>query len=113
MPFIVDPPNCAPADVAVVPEPAYTVALCDFHGLPAKERMAAEIRYCQALERRLGSAAVVAHTLRAVMEAEEDALSPEAQALTMRWRMANTAARQVGLQGLGEPAEAYFHVRPA
>jgi len=26
-------------------------------------------------------------------------------------RMANAAARQAGLQGLGEPAEAYFDVR--
>ena len=42
----------------------YTVALRDFPDLPAKERIAAEVRYCQALERRLGSGTAVADLLR-------------------------------------------------
>lgn len=111
MPFIVDPLDSDSTDVEAVHEPFYTVALRDFPELPDKERMGAEIRYCKALERRLGSEAGVADALRAVLSLEEEGDHPEGQALALRWRMANSAARQTGLQGLGEPAEAYFDVR--
>lgn len=113
MSFIVDPLDSDCADMAAVPEPAYIVALCDFPDLPDKERMAAESRYCKAMERRFGSGAGVADTLQAVLALDEDSDHAKGQALLMRWRMANIAARQAGLQGLGEPAEAYFDVRLA
>lgn len=113
MPFIVDPLDEDVNELAAVPEPTYTVALRDFPDLPAKERMAAEIRYCKALERRFGSGAGVADALRAVVALQEEGEHPDGHALDLRWRMANMAARQAGLQGLGEPAEAYFDVRLA
>ena len=110
---IATPQDADVGDAAAAPEPEYTVALCDFPGLPDKERIAAEIRYGKALERRLGSDEGVAGTLRAVEALEEGGDPGEGQALMLRWRLASTAARQAGLQGLGEPAEAYFDVRPA
>ena len=110
MPFIVDPLDDDFSVVATIPENAYTVALRDFADLPDKERMAAEIRYCKALERRFGSGVGVADALRAVLALEDGGQHADGQAQALRWRMANAAARQAGLQGLGEPAEAYFDV---
>ena len=93
-------------------ESVYTVALCDYPGLPDRERVAAEVRYCKALERRLGSADGVAQTLREVAAQADDETgdTDEARTLALRWRLANTAARQLGLQGLGDLPSAYFHV---
>ncbi|KQP22963.1 hypothetical protein [Pseudorhodoferax sp. Leaf267] len=93
-------------------ETTYTVALCDYPELPDRERIAAEVRYGRALERRLGSAEGVAQTLRAVVALAEEGHDedPSAQTLALRWRLANTAARQLGLQGLGDLPSAYFHV---
>ncbi len=111
MAFIVDPIDTEFPEEMAVPEPGYAVVLRDFPDLPDKERMAAEVRYCKALERRIGSPALVAQTLRTVLaHAEDGAESEEASTLAMRWRLANTAARQVGLQGLGDLPEAYFDV---
>lgn len=91
----------------------YTVAPCDFPDLPAKERIAAEVRYARALERRLGSHSEVATALLGMLALEEGELNVESQALVTRWRAANSAARTQGLQGLGDVAEAYFDVRHA
>ena len=59
--------------------------------------MAAEIRYCKALERRFGSPSAVVDSLRSVKALEEDGDQANAQTIVTRWRLANSAARQVGL----------------
>lgn len=92
----------------------YTVALRDCPGLSALARMQAEIRYCQALERRLGSAQAVATTLRAVIASHQDgapgADADASDALAMRWRLANMAAHRLGLDGLPQAPSAAFEV---
>ncbi len=97
-------------------ETRYTVALCDFPGLPDKDRMAAEARYIRALERQLGGDEVVEQALRTVLRLEEsdgDDVNSEDKATMGRWTKAVNAARQAGYQGLGEAEEAYFEVRLA
>jgi len=95
----------------------YTVALRDYPELPQKERLAAEMRYCKALERRLGPPEDVVHTLRAVERlAEGDVMaepSSEEYKLVAHWRIATDAARQAAMQGLGESNEAWFDLRAA
>lgn len=96
---------------------SYTVALRDYPELPQTERLAAEARYCKALERRLGPPEDVAHTLRAVEQlADGDGMaepSSEEYKLVAHWRIATDAARQAAMQGLGESNEAWFDVRVA
>lgn len=103
-------PTATPTALAT----GYTVALRDFPGLSALDRMQAEIRYCQALERRLGSAQAVATTLRAVIASHRDGepgLDADAtDTLAMRWRLANMAAHRLGLDGLPQAAGAAFEV---
>lgn len=95
-------------------EVAYTVALRDFSELPVNERIAAEVRYCRMLERRLGSHDAVADIFRQVLVADAEGDSSEAMlTLAMQWRLVTTAARQAAFQGLGESPEAYFDVRLA
>ncbi|MBQ0131724.1 MAG: hypothetical protein KBT18_05990, partial [Comamonas sp.] len=50
----------------------FTVALCEYPGLPETERLRAEARYARTLARQLGGEACVADTLR-FMESLEDA----------------------------------------
>jgi hypothetical protein len=95
----------------------YTVALRDYPALPLKERLAAEVRYCRALERRLGPPEDVVHALRAVEQLSEGNdvadLSEEERRLVAHWRIATDAARLAAMQGLGDSAEAWFDVRLA
>lgn len=95
----------------------YTVALRDYPALPLKERLAAEVRYCRALERRLGPPEDVAHALRAVAQLDEgndiSELSDEERKLVAHWRIATDAAKLAAMQGLGESPEAWFDVRVA
>ena len=95
----------------------YTVALRDYAELPLKERLAAEVRYCRALERRLGPPEDVVHALRAVEQLAEGDSTPEPGSepykLVAHWRIATDAARQAAMQGLGESNEAWFDVRVA
>ncbi len=92
----------------------YTVALRDCPALSQHDRMQAEIRYCQALERRLGSAQAVSTTLRAVIASHQEGDPPHdadgSEALAMRWRLANMAAHRLGLQGLQDQPRASFEV---
>ncbi|MDB5848441.1 MAG: hypothetical protein JWP29_2193 [Rhodoferax sp.] len=98
-------------------ETLYTVALRDYPELPLKERLAAEVRYCRALERRLGPPVDVAHALRAVEQLSDGGditeVSEEERKLVAHWRVATDAARQAAMQGLGESPEAWFDVRVA
>ncbi len=115
MPSPFDPLDSEFPDIVTLTAPAYTVALREHPGLTSAERVTAEVRYCQALERRLGSALLVAETLRTVQANAADGNDEHADASTfaLRWRLANTAARQVGLQGLQDSPAAWFDVRLA
>jgi len=96
---------------------AYTVSLRDYPELPPKERLAAEVRYCRALERRLGPPEDVVHALKAVEQLAEGDSTPEPGSepyrLVAHWRTATDAARQAAMQGLGESHEAWFDLRAA
>lgn len=93
----------------------YTVALTDYPDLPAKEKMAAEARYCKALERKVGPPEDVVHALKAVERLADDSdgigLTDEARRLVGQWHLACNAARTAGLQGLGDVPEAWFDIR--
>ena len=100
------------ADTAV--DAPYTVNLCDFPGLPVNARMDAEVRYCRALERSLGSAEAVAVAYAAwcyAAEGEDSDADPQDKAQALRWVTAVDAARQAGFRGLSEDEGAYFEVR--
>jgi hypothetical protein len=106
-----DGPWHGPATLTASP---YVVSLQDCPGISLKDRMAAEVRYCKALERRLGSPDAVADALRAVqaIEAARPAdLSPEQKLAQARWQQANAAARLFGLNDLANVAEGRFDVR--
>jgi len=96
-------------------EARYTVTLSDYPDLPAKERMAAEARYCKALERRIGPPEDVAHVLKAIERLTDDSEvsepSDETRKLVSHWHLACNVARTAGLQGLGDLPEAWFNVR--
>ena len=53
-------------------QPCFTVALCDYPGLPDAERQRAEARYARTLARQLGGEPEVANALRI---AEDSSLS--------------------------------------
>ena len=92
----------------------YTVALCEFPGLPPAQRMAAEVRYCKALERVLGSAEGVARAYGSwcqAAQADEGEVSAGDMALAKTWVSAADAARRAGFSGLGEDEGAYFEMR--
>lgn len=106
-----DGPYHGPATLTASP---YVVSLQDCPGISLKDRMAAEVRYCKALERRLGSPEAVADALRAVqaIEAGNAAnLAPEAKLAQVRWQQANGAARLIGLNDLANATGARFDVR--
>ena len=96
-------------------ETLYTVVLNDYSCLPAKERVAAEVRYCKALERRIGPAEDVVHVLKAVERLADDGdvseLTDEARRLVSQWHLACNTARTAALQGLGDLPEAWFDIR--
>ena len=85
-------------------EASYAVALQDYPGLPEKERIAAEVRYCRTLEKQLGTPDDVAHLMRAVERAAHDDVEPsdEARKLATQWQMANRAAGTRRCAGLAK-----------
>lgn len=92
----------------------YAASLEDFPGIPLKERIVAETRYCTALEKTLeGPDGVVKAYLAWCMAAESDQaeISAETATLANSWAKAADKARQAGMQGLSENDGAYFEVR--
>lgn len=94
---------------------AFTVALCDYPGLPDSERSRAEARYARTLSQQLGGDEHVAEILRQVASWEEAApeeVTDEVHTIYRRWTRAVQAAAQAGMQGLGEGEGCYFEVKP-
>lgn len=94
--------------------PCFTVALCDYPGLPDTERQRAEARYARTLTRQLGSEPEVADALRAIERLEDappEEVTEEAKATYQRWMKAARAALEAGMQGLGGEEGCYFEVR--
>ena len=105
-----DGPWHGPATLTASP---YIAALRGCGDISPRERMAAELRYCKALERRLGSpeAVATALTAAAAIEARNTAdLSPEERLTAARWQQANSAARLIGLGDLAGIETAHFDV---
>ena len=95
-------------------ESFYTVALCDYPGLPEQERLRAEARYGKVMERQLGGAEQVALALECVLALEDtppEEITEEAKAVFARWTKASSAAAQAGMQGLGDGESSFFEVR--
>lgn len=82
--------------------------------LPMNRRFQAEVRFAKSLERTLGGPKAVVDAYAAWVNATEDGAdepSPEVVVSVRRWQRAADAARQAGLQEVGEAEEAYFEVR--
>lgn len=97
-------------------ERQYTVALQADQGLPALERIAAEIRFVSALERVLGEPAAVADTLRAWQTAgasQADEIDKPTAERAVRWPAAYDQAVRAGLAGVQDLQEASFEVKLA
>jgi hypothetical protein len=85
-------------------------------GIPMNLRIQAEVRFAKSLERALGGADGVVEAYSAWLSATEegtDEPSPAVLAVLRRWQRAADAARQAGLQEVGEAEEAFFEVRLA
>lgn len=90
----------------------YSVALQGVEGLPAAERIAAEVRFIKALERSFGSAEAVVEVYRAWREASDsDAseLSAETSSLAVKWPKAFDMAQHAGLKNIGA-SDAHFEL---
>ncbi|MCO5358710.1 hypothetical protein NG899_23510 [Acidovorax kalamii] len=96
-------------------ESTYVVTLRDYpEEIPAKERIAAETRYAQALEKQLGGPEQVAaalDTMHSLEESPPEVVSPGDLTLLKAWGKASAAAKQAGFRDLGEGEGAYFDVR--
>ena len=94
--------------------PAFTVALCDYPGLPERERERAENRYAKVLARQLGGEPQVCEALRLIQNLEDappEEVTAQAQAIYQRWMKAARAAPEAGMQGLGGEEGCFFDVR--
>lgn len=92
----------------------YSVSLQDYPGLPAQERMQAELRFCRTAERLLGGPENVARAYGAwCAAAESDGMevSEDDRPWAQRWVKALDQARNDGMRSLGESEGAYFEVR--
>ena len=104
--------NVAEIDDAAT-EALYRVSLRDYPELPMKDRISAELRFCKALERKLGSPENVALRAAAGRRVTEDSsgdVVADDLLLAKEWFKAYDVARQAGFSGLGESQEAYFDV---
>lgn len=103
-----------PAEIAdAATEALYRVSLRDYPELPMKDRISAELRFCKALERKLGTPENIALRAAAGRQVTEDSsgdMSAEDMQLAKEWFKAYDLARQAGFSGLGESQEAYFDV---
>lgn len=92
----------------------FTVALCDYPGLPDTERTRAEMRYARTLARQLGGEPAVAQALRTIENLEDaspEDITEDAKSTYHRWMKAARAAAEAGMQGLGGEDGCYFEVR--
>jgi hypothetical protein len=93
----------------------YAVCLQGGEGLPAAEKISAEVRFIKAIERALGSAeAVVAvyHAWREASENDATEVRKETWALAGQWAQAFEAAQRAGLKNIGE-GDAHFELHLA
>ena len=91
----------------------YVVSLQGFDGLPAAERISAELRFIKELERSLGSADAVVDVYRAwrdACECEASELCPLTSGLAVKWPKAFDLAQRAGLKNIGE-SDAHFELR--
>jgi hypothetical protein len=91
----------------------YVVSLQGVDGLPAAERISAELRFIKELERSLGSADAVVDVYRAwrdACECEASELSPLTSSLAVKWPKAFDLAQRAGLKNIGE-SDAHFELR--
>lgn len=91
----------------------YSVSLQGVEGLPAVERIAAEVRFIKDLERTFGSAEAVVAVYRAWREASEceaSELSAETSSLAVKWPKAFETAQRAGLKNIGE-GDAHFELQ--
>jgi hypothetical protein len=94
-------------------ERQYTVALQDGKVLPGRERIAAELRFINTLERMLGDPAEVVAAYKAWIAAGESQaadIDRTTAALAVRWPPAYERATQAGLTGVHGVDEAEFDV---
>ena len=88
----------------------YSVSLQGEEGLPAAEKISAELRFVKELERSLGSAEAVVAVYRAWREASEceaSEVSSETYSLATKWPKAFETAQRAGLKNIGE-GDAHF-----
>ena len=81
-------------------------------GLPAANRIHAEVRFAKALERALGGADAVVLAFQAwntLSESSPEDVRAEDVTQARAWQRASDQARQAGMQELGSE-EAYFEV---
>lgn len=92
----------------------YSVALQTEDGLPAPERIAAEVRFISALEQALGDPEEIVETYQAwVLASESQASDIDAAsaALAVRWPRAYQVAAHAGLTGIFGIQDARFEVK--
>ena len=95
-------------------KPPYEVALVDAGGLSTGQRIAAETRFADAIERAQAGPDEVAQTYKAwqaLSECSPEELNPATVQLGNRWPRAADVANKAGFDKLGEFAGAYFEVR--
>ena len=96
-------------------ETLFTATLQEAPSVPPKDRITAETRYANSLERSLGGADGVAKAYLAwctAAESDADETSPETATSATAWAKAADKARQDGMRGIGDE-DAYFEVRLA
>ena len=91
----------------------YSVSLQGIEGLPAAEKISAEIRFIKEIERALGGAEAVVAVYRAWREASENEATDvrkETWALATQWAKAFETAQRAGLKNIGE-GDAHFELQ--
>lgn len=94
-------------------EKPYSVCLHGVEGVPAAEKITAEIRFIKELERGLGNTEAVVEVYRAwrdACECDASELSPQTSTLAVKWPKAFDAAQRAGLKSIGE-GDGHFELR--
>lgn len=93
----------------------YVVSLHGVEGLPAAERISAELRVIKELDRGLGGVEAVVETYRAwrdACECDASELSASTASLAVKWPKAFETAQRAGLKNIGE-SDAHFEIHLA